>query len=203
MNGGDGRRARRVPSIVWPLVLLATVVGLGLFAAERVARSPVDAAVGSGAVVATSALDLVSTTTAVATTTTPSTTPLPTTTTLAPFDVGLILEGSEWELDAWVNPDDAEAVPRGIRDSTLRFEGGVATVDTSCNTGSADYTITADQVTFASLVLTELACDPLSDMVEESIVDTLDGTTTVSFAAGVLFIDRDEYRLVYLAERRD
>ncbi len=199
----NDRRARRVPSIVWPLVLLATVIGLGLFAAERVARSPVDAAVGSGAVVATTALDVVSTTSAVATTTTPSTTAASTTTTAAPFDVGLILEGSEWELDAWVNPDDAEAVPRGIRDSTLQFEGGVATVDTSCNTGSADYTISGNQVTFASLVLTELACDPLAAMVEESIVDTLDGTTTVSFAAGVLFIDRDDYRLVYLADRRD
>jgi hypothetical protein len=52
-------------------------------------------------------------------------------------------------------------------------------------------------------VLTELACDPLADMVEEAIVDTLDGATTVSFAAGVLFIDRDDYRLVYLAERSE
>ena len=188
--------------MVWPLVLLATVIGLGLFAAERVARSPVDAGVGSRVVVATTPPVLVPTTTAVATTT-PSTTAASTSTTAPPFDVGLILEGSEWELDSVGQPGRRRGRATRIHDSKLQFEGGVATVDTSCNTGSADFTISGDQVTFASLVLTELACDPLADMVEEAIVDTLDGTTTVSFAAGVLFIDRDEYRLIYLAERRD
>lgn len=187
---------------VWPPLLIVVVVALGTFAAAgRVSNPPAtDAAVVMGA--ATSMSPVPSTIPA-STSTGPTSTTLPATTTTAPFDVGLILDGSDWELDAWVDDDGAEAVPRGIRDSTIQFESGVATLDTSCNTGSVEYSIAADQVTFESLTLTEVGCDPLAENVERSIVGVLDGTTTVSFAAGVMFIDRDDLRLVYLAERRD
>jgi heat shock protein HslJ len=143
------------------------------------------------------------------TSTTPPTTPpttlvvtttVPVATTSPPFDVSQILEGSEWELDAWFTSAEAQAVPRGARDSTIQFDGGVAVLDTSCNTGSVNYAIAGQQVTFQSLVLTELGCDSPAAAVEAAIVDTLDGTTTVSFAAGVMFIDRDDRRLVYLAD---
>lgn len=142
------------------------------------------------------------------TTSTTTTTVAPTTSSLVPttpppFDAGGILEGSDWELDAYYDGDQVAAVPRGVRDSTIQFDGGVATLDTSCNTGSVDYTAAGDTVTFESLVITEIACDSLSATVEQAIVDTLQGTATVSFAAGVMFIDREEHRLVYLAERRD
>lgn len=184
---------------VWPALLLVVVLALGTFAAtaERVGESQ-----QPGTEPGTS-VNPPSTPPPTVTTPPTTTTTLPATTTTAPFDVGLILDGSDWELDAWIGDNGPAAVPRGIRDSTIQFEAGVATLDTSCNTGSVEYAISGDQVTFRSLSLTEVGCDPLAEDVERSIVDVLDGVTTVSFAPGVMFIDRDDLRLVYLAERRD
>ena len=127
----------------------------------------------------------------------PTTVPPPTTTTLPALDVGAILDGSDWELDAILTPDSAEAVPRDVRDPTLAFEAGSAVVDTSCNTGSVSYTTAGDQITFASLVLTELACDPLADNIERAIVDVFQDTATVRFDNGVMYIVRDDLQLVF------
>ena len=81
------------------------------------------------------------------------------------------------ELDVWVTRTTPRPCHAGsATGAAVRGRGGHRRHE--LNTGSADFTISGDQVTFASLVLTELAYDPLADMVEEAIVDTLDGTTT-------------------------
>lgn len=135
--------------------------------------------------------------------TAPPTTPPPTVppTTLVPqLEVGLVLDGSEWQLDAMIRSEDAEAVPRDVRDPTLDFESGVATLDTGCNTGVVSYSTSGDQIMFGELSLTEQDCGDVAANVERSIVHVLQQTATVWFDNGVLHIARDGEQLVFFAD---
>ena len=115
-------------------------------------------------------------------------------------DLTALLEGRAWRLDRYVDAGATGTVPAGVPPATLLFEGGVATVDTGCNTGSVDYEIAGATVTFESLVITEIFCSSDASSVERAIVDTLQGETAVVVSTDELVIDRGEDRLVYVVD---
>lgn len=124
-----------------------------------------------------------------------------TTSTLPPIDVGLFINGSDWQLDAFIiGADAAEAVPRGMRDPTISFEDGTALVDAGCNTGSVRYTTSGDQITFDGLDLTENSCDGVAEGVERQFVQALAGTATVELDNGILILVVDGQRIVFFPD---
>lgn len=155
-----------------------------------------DEAPTSGSVTAATALPA-----AMAPTTVPAVAPPTVAATTAPttpqIDVGLFLDGSSWELDAVIESEAAEAVPREIRDPTLDFQDGVLIVDTGCNSGNGRFTTTGNELTIESLDLSGFDCDPLSENVERSIAQVLQGTVTVLLDNGILNMVRDGVQLVY------
>ncbi len=143
---------------------------------------------------------LSTTTLAVVPVTLPPTTLAPTTTVPA-IDVGLFIDGSEWTLDAFIiGADAAEAVPRGMRDPGISFEGGTAFVDAGCNTGSVQYTTSGDQITFDGLDLTDNSCDGVAEGVERQFVQALSGPATVVLDNGILFLVVDGQQLVFFPD---
>ena len=140
------------------------------------------------------------TTLAVVPVTLPPTTVI-TTTTLPPIDVGLFINGSDWQLDAFIiGADAAEAVPRGMRDPTISFEDGTALVDAGCNTGSVRYTTSGDQITFEGLDLTDNSCDGVAESVERQFVQALAGPATVVLDNGILYLVVGGQRLVFFPD---
>jgi heat shock protein HslJ len=109
----------------------------------------------------------------------------------------LPLEGTRWVAEGLVADDAVSSVPAGVRPPTLRFDGGQVMVDTSCNTGSAGYEVTGNEITFAPLALTRMACEY---SVEPHVTKVLDGTATYEIESGVLTVTNDATGLVLRAE---
>ena len=185
-DADQGRRGSRLPGLVSKALV---VVVLATITAACEDEDPT-----GGSVTAATA-------TAVAPTAVPAVAPPTVAATIAPttpqIDVGLFLDGSSWELDAVIESEAAEAVPREIRDPTLDFEDGVLIVDTGCNSGNGRFTTNGNELTIESLDLSEFDCDPLSANVERSIAHVLQGTVTVVLDNGILNMVRDGVQLVY------
>ena len=107
------------------------------------------------------------------------------------------LEGTKWVVDGLVEGDAVSSVPASVRPPTLLFDGGQVMVDTSCNTGSAGYEASGNEITFAPLVLTRMDCEY---SVEPDVTEVLDGTATYEIEAGVPTITNDAAGLVLRAE---
>ena len=60
------------------------------------------------------------------------------------------------------------------------------TVDTGCNTGSGSYTVAGDQITFGPLAMTLIACEGITNDVEQAQLAVLTGTATATVTDGVL-----------------
>lgn len=108
------------------------------------------------------------------------------------------LEGTSWTLESLVSADAVSSVPAGGRTPTLRIADGRVDVDTGCNTGGGDLTMTDTDLTVAGIVLTRMACaDPALQDVETAIVTVLSGTATYEIDADVLTIMQDDQGLQY------
>lgn len=111
------------------------------------------------------------------------------------------LEGTSWTLESLVSADAVSSVPAGGRTPTLRIADGRVDVDTGCNTGGGDLTMTDTDLTVAGIVLTRMACaDPALQDVETAIVTVLSGTATYEIDADVLTIMQDDQGLQYRAD---
>jgi heat shock protein HslJ len=110
------------------------------------------------------------------------------------------LEDTAWTLESIVTADSVSSVPAGTRTPTLAIAAGRLSVDTGCNTGGADVTVTAIDLTTAGIALTRMACaDPAGQDVEAHIVAVLEGTATYSIEADVLTVMRGDQGLQYRA----
>ena len=109
------------------------------------------------------------------------------------------LEGTKWVVDGLVSADAVSSVPSDIRVPTVQFDGGQVSVETGCNTGSGEYEVTADEITFGPLVTTRIGCDEPTASVEAQVVGVLDGTVTYEIEAGTLTLTNGDQGLVLRA----
>jgi heat shock protein HslJ len=107
------------------------------------------------------------------------------------------LERTKWVVEVLVEGDAVSSVPAGVRSPTLRFDDGEVMVDTSCNTGSAGYEVTGNEITFAPLALTRMDCEY---SVEADVTEVLDGRVTYEIEADLLTVTNDAAGLVLRAE---
>ena len=109
------------------------------------------------------------------------------------------LEGTTWLLDSIVTGSTTAAVAPGVRRPTLQLDAGTMTVDTGCNTGSGSYTVAGDQITFGPLAMTLIACEGVTNDVEQAQLAVLTGTATAAVTDGVLTLTNGDRGLHYLA----
>lgn len=110
------------------------------------------------------------------------------------------LEGTAWTLESLISADAVSSVPAGMRVPTLAVTDGRLELDTGCNTGGADVTVSDTDLTTAGIVLTRMACaDPAAQDVETQIAAVLEGTSTYTIEADVLTIMQGDQGLQYRA----
>jgi heat shock protein HslJ len=98
------------------------------------------------------------------------------------------IEGTLWTLDGIVTGQAVSSVPQGVV-STIRIVDGKLEVNTGCNSGGGDVTVTPDSLTFGPLVLTKKACEAGPASVEGAVTSVLTGTVVYSINADVLVLD--------------
>jgi heat shock protein HslJ len=113
------------------------------------------------------------------------------------------LEGVTWTLDSTVSTSaDAEtvtAVPVLERPSTLMFDAGQVSVDTSCNVGGGGYQVSGNEITFDALTTTLVFCEGPEGAVEQSVLSVLNGTATYTVEDGVLTLTNGPQGLMYIS----
>lgn len=106
--------------------------------------------------------------------------------TIANADTTMILEelqpselvDTTWLVTGTVANQGVSTVPVDSTASMLIAPDGVVTVDTGCNTGSGDVTITDDTLTFGPIAITRMACAPELMELEASVLGVLQGDVT-------------------------
>ena len=93
--------------------------------------------------------------------------------------------------------DDGGPSGRAAADAAARRRH--VTVDTGCNTGSGTYTLAGDQITFGPLAMTLIACEGVTNDVEQAQLAVLTGTATATVTDGVLTLTNGDRGLHYLA----
>lgn len=106
------------------------------------------------------------------------------------------LEGQPWLLDSYTSGSTTTAIAAGVRKPTIQFDAGTVTVDTGCNTGTGTYTV-ADQITFGPILSTLIACEGITNDVEQTVLTVLTGTATAAIADGVLTLTNGDQALLY------
>jgi heat shock protein HslJ len=83
------------------------------------------------------------------------------------------LVGTVWTLDSVIDGDAVSSVPMGVV-ATLEFaDDGTVAIRPGCNTGSSDYTIDGNTITFGPIALTRMACDGAAGQVENAVLAVL------------------------------
>jgi heat shock protein HslJ len=83
------------------------------------------------------------------------------------------LVGTVWTLDSVIDGDAVSSVPMGVT-ATLEFaDDGTVAIRPGCNTGSTDYTIDGNTITFGPIALTRMACDGAAGQVENAVLAVL------------------------------
>ena len=108
------------------------------------------------------------------------------------------IEGTTWILDAIANGGAASSIPQGVV-STLRIVDGKAEVNTGCNSGGGDVTVTGDSLTFGPLMLTKKACQADTASVEGAVTAVLTGTVVYEIDADTLVLQPRADGLIYRA----
>jgi heat shock protein HslJ len=106
------------------------------------------------------------------------------------------LEGTKWVVEGLVSADAVSSVPTDVRAPSLRFEDGQVTVDTGCNSGSGEYTVAGDEITFGPLATTRMACEDPVAAVEAHVLGVLQDTVAYDIEANVLTITNGDQGLV-------
>jgi heat shock protein HslJ len=103
------------------------------------------------------------------------------------------LVGPLWTVASLITGDTVSSVPQGAS-ATLQFDAaGNVAIDTGCNTGSADYAVDADTLTFSSFSLTKKACSGPAGVLEQAVLTAIDAgpvhyaidAQSLTFSAGM------------------
>lgn len=108
------------------------------------------------------------------------------------------LEGTTWILDGIVSGDAVSSVPVNVT-ASIRIAGDRVDLKAGCNTGGGTVEVAADRLTFGSMGLTKMACEPGAMAVETAVVSVLSGTVTYIIDADVLTLDAGSAGLVLRA----
>jgi heat shock protein HslJ len=98
----------------------------------------------------------------------------------------LSLVATRWTVDTLLNGQTASSVPAG-ETATLVFDDKKVRIDAGCNGGSADYTMTGDQIRFGRATMTLMAC-PDSDL-EAAVLDVVRDTVTFEIDGGTMTLN--------------
>jgi heat shock protein HslJ len=115
------------------------------------------------------------------------------------------LEGTIWRLDGIIDGDAVSSVPADVH-ATLRFTDRQVTIDVrGCSNGMAivdvDVDVDTTKLTVGQATMRGDECDPDEAVVEEAIVDALDGTVSyVIDAAGLVLTNRNGTGLTLRAQ---
>jgi heat shock protein HslJ len=106
------------------------------------------------------------------------------------------LEGTTWTLDGIIDADSVSTVPGGVV-ATIRFEDGMAQVDTGCNTGSASAEVGDGTIFFGPMALTKMACGPDESEVEQTFVALLTGDVAYVIESDSLTLSNGQNGLTF------
>lgn len=122
---------------------------------------------------------------------------------LSEVDPDRPLTGTTWLLESIATdtgPDGSvSSVPGGVKSSLLIRKNGEVQLRPGCNSGGTTVEITDDQLTFAPIRLTLMACPGPKGDVENVVVPALDGTVDYEISGPVLTITSGDVQLVYRA----
>jgi heat shock protein HslJ len=88
-------------------------------------------------------------------------------------DPDLPLVGPTWTVYSIVAGDAVSSIPDGV-EASLTFDGeGRVAVRTGCNQGGGSYAVDGNQIRFAEIVLTKMACDGARGTMEAAVLAVL------------------------------
>jgi heat shock protein HslJ len=113
----------------------------------------------------------------------------------------VLLEGTAWQLDGIVSGESVSSLPAGARVPTFTMTGdGALTIDTGCNSGRGNATVTGTTITFAPIATTKKACaDKAARQIESAVLAVLDGAAEWSITEQTLTLTKGDRGLVYRA----
>ncbi len=97
------------------------------------------------------------------------------------------LLGTRWVVDGLLSGGTAQSVPAGAT-AALTFHDGGVDIDTGCNSGGADATISDGSIAFGPITLTKRACVPAIASLEMAVLSALQGTASYGIVADSLTI---------------
>lgn len=113
------------------------------------------------------------------------------------------LEATSWLLDGIVSGDAVSSVPAGVT-AAIQVAAGRIDVNAGCNTGGGTVEVAADSassgtLTFGSIALTKMACEPEAMAVEAAMTTVLAGAVRYAIAADVLRLTAGDRGLTFRA----
>lgn len=108
------------------------------------------------------------------------------------------LFGTSWVLDGIGSGDAVSSVPPGVT-AAIQIADGRVDVNGGCNTGGGTVAVTSDTITFGSIGLTRMACQPHAMAVETAVKAVLSGAVTYSIDADVLTLSAGDRGLTFRA----
>lgn len=98
------------------------------------------------------------------------------------------LTGRQWDVDGLSDGQTASSMPAGFA-AHLRIDGDALTGHTGCNELSGTATVDGDTITFAGIVVTDAACPPGADYVQDTMLAVLDGEVRFSITGSRLSLE--------------
>ena len=114
---------------------------------------------------------------------------------------GAPLFATKWTLDGTITDGaGAQPLPAGVEPPTLVIDQiGTVTAFTGCNRGTTTVQVESNQLTFAPLALTRMACSDPATAVEARVTSILDGAVGYKIEGDTLIITIDDDGLVFKA----
>lgn len=100
------------------------------------------------------------------------------------------LVGPTWTVDSLIEGEMISTPPVGAGPATLVFgDDGTLDVDSGCNAGSATWSMQGSTLSFASLSLTEMACDSPAMQLEQAVEAVVGSAEPVAWEIDVRRLD--------------
>lgn len=110
------------------------------------------------------------------------------------------ITGTTWTLDGTIANDAVSSLPAGAEPPTLTIdEDGTAGVFAGCNSGSTTVEVAEATLTFGPIALTRMACEPDATMLENQVIEVLDGEVDYTVDGDTLTIMNGTSGLTYKA----
>jgi heat shock protein HslJ len=101
---------------------------------------------------------------------------------------GRPLEGTLWTVDTLLDGQGASSIPVGTPPPTLEFGPEEVKVFAGCNSGSANYRLSGEKITFDLLALTDMACGGKLAL-QSAVGAVLDGPVSYDVTSTVLTLN--------------